>query len=126
MAFIPPASISSQLTLAMPTELAFNSVMPWFVLSPRSHMPKSCEPGTASDTQKGFESHPSVVLPEGAGVAQGELTAVPTQQSNISTPEAHPPSPAYATHRSFVGSFNVEHEVLDKVDFIQAVNYVEA
>lgn len=67
-----------------------------------------------------------MVLPEGAGVAQGELTAVPRHWSNISTTEAHPPSPAHATHRSFVGSFNVEHEVLNKVDFIQAVDYVEA
>lgn len=111
----------------MPTELAFNSVMPWFVLSPRSHMPKSCEPSTVSEhTQKAFESHTSVVLPEGAGMAQRELTAVPRHQSSISTTRAHTPSPAHATHRSFVGSFNVENKVLDKVDFIQAVNYVEA
>lgn len=67
-----------------------------------------------------------MVLPEGAGVAQGEPTAIPRHQSSISTTGAHPPSPAHATHRSFVGSFNVEHEILDKVDFIQAVNYVEA
>lgn len=33
---------SPWLTLAMPTELAFSSVMPWLVLSPRSHIPKSC------------------------------------------------------------------------------------
>lgn len=30
------------LTLAMPTELTFSSAIPWFVLSPRSHIPKSC------------------------------------------------------------------------------------
>lgn len=67
-----------------------------------------------------------MVLPEGAGVAQVEPTAVPRHQCSIATIGAHSSSPAHATHRSFVGSFDVEHKVLDKVDFIQAVNYVEA
>lgn len=50
-------------------------------------------------------------------------TAVPRLQPTLG---AHFRSPAQVTHRGFVGCFNVKHEILDKVDFIQAVNYVEA
>lgn len=32
---------AKQITFAIPTELAFNSEIPWLVLSPRSHIPKS-------------------------------------------------------------------------------------
>lgn len=95
MLLTPAASTSSQLTLAMPTELAFNSVMPWFVLSPRSHMPKSCEPGTVSEhTQQAFESHPSMVLPEGAGVARGNPQLF-LDISPVSPPLEHTPLPQH-------------------------------
>jgi len=133
-----PPSTSPQLTLAMPTELAFNSVMPWFVLSPRSHIPKSCAEASAHWSRQRFTAHPeNLQIPPISSPpsrchgtvpskTQEGPTAAPIHQPTTCTLGAHSPSPAWATHRSFVGCFNVEHEVLDKVDFIQAVNYVEA
>lgn len=133
-----PPSTSPQLTLAMPTELAFNSVMPWFVLSPRSHIPKSCTKAAAHWSRQHFTAYPeSLQIPPTGGApsrlcgtlptaAQEGPTAAPIHHPTTWTPRTRSPSPAQATHRSFVSCFNVEHKVLDKVDFIQAVNYVEA
>lgn len=38
---VPGRNKARKITFAIPTELAFNSEIPWLVLSPRSHIPKS-------------------------------------------------------------------------------------
>lgn len=107
---------SPRLTLAMPTELAFSSVMPWLVLSPRSHIPKSCREAAV----RGVPQKPS--NPTRWQCSCGVLlTTIPPRAPSPS----HTKSP-WATHRRLVGCFDVEDKVLDEVDLIQAVNYVEA
>lgn len=79
---------SPQLTLAMPTELAFSSVMPWFVLSPRSHIPKSCrEAGVHGMPQK--PSNPTQWQSSQQAPRWGSAHHLPPGTTSLSPAKAH-------------------------------------